>query len=142
VSIRYSHEKSTYFRFENMRSGAIKTEKGWNVQDFATWLFNPNSEEITVIWLMTSDDPNFVFANGQVGSYTKIYHLEPLESWGSLVDPFALATVAPRLRPFRLEPGAEGQFAFAVQGDMGSLWAVAKVMWYGRVQYAQETDWL
>ncbi len=73
-----SGEKSTYFRFDKIRSGAIKTDKGWNVQDFATSLFNPNSEEITVTWKMISDDPKFVFANGQVGTYTKIYKLKPM----------------------------------------------------------------
>jgi hypothetical protein len=78
AGIRYSHEKSTSFRLEKMRSGAIKTDEGWNVQDFATSLFNPNSEKITVTWKMISDDPNFVFANGQVGTYTKVYHFEPL----------------------------------------------------------------
>ena len=78
VKIRYSREKSTYFRLEKMRSGAIKTGESWNVQDFATSLFNPNSEEITVTWKMISDDPHFVFANGQVGTYTKIYHFKPL----------------------------------------------------------------
>ena len=78
AEIRYSHEKSTSFRLEKMRSGAIKTDEGWNVQDFATSLFNPNSEEITVTWKMISDDPNFVFANGQVGTYTKVYHFQPL----------------------------------------------------------------
>lgn len=71
-------EKNTYYRFDKLRSGAIKTEKGWNVQDFATSLFNPNSEEITVIWKMISDDPKFVFANGQVGTYTKTYKLKPM----------------------------------------------------------------
>jgi len=71
-------EKATTHRFEKLRAGAIKTEKGWNVQDFATSLFNPNSEEITVTWKMISDDPNFVFANGQVGTYTKTYQLKPM----------------------------------------------------------------
>ena len=32
-------EKSTVFRWENMRAGAIKTEKGWTVQDFAPSFF-------------------------------------------------------------------------------------------------------
>ncbi|MDR3625964.1 MAG: hypothetical protein P4L45_03995 [Ignavibacteriaceae bacterium] len=75
---KISGEKSTIFRFDKIRSGAIKTDKGWNVQDFATSLFNPDSEEITVTWKMISDDPKFVFANGQVGTYTKTYKLKPM----------------------------------------------------------------
>lgn len=71
-------EKATVHRFENLRAGAIKTDKGWNVQDFASSFFNPNPEEITVTMKMVSDDPEFVFANGQVGTYTKIYHFKPL----------------------------------------------------------------
>lgn len=79
VRTRYYREKGTYFRFDHLRAGAIRTAKGWwNVQDFAHSLFNPNSEEITVNLKMTSDDPKFVFANSQVGTYTKAYHLKPL----------------------------------------------------------------
>ncbi len=64
-------EKATAHRFEKLRAGAIQTAKGWNVQDFASSFFNPNSEEITVTMKLLSDDPKFVFANGQVGTYTK-----------------------------------------------------------------------
>jgi hypothetical protein len=79
VRTTYDREKSTYFRFDHLRAGAIRTSKGWwNVQDFAHSLFNPNSEEITVNLKMISDDPKFVFANSQVGSYTKAYRLKPL----------------------------------------------------------------
>ena len=62
------------------------------------------------------------------------------ESWGPSVDTFALNAVTPRLHAFRLEAGAEQIFPFAVQGDMKGLWAVAKVMWYGRLQYVQESE--
>jgi hypothetical protein len=61
-----------------MRSGAVKTETGWNVQDFALSLFNPNAEKLTVTWTMVSSDPAFVFANGQIGRYTKLIDLAPL----------------------------------------------------------------
>lgn len=71
-------EKSMYYRFDKLRSGAIKIANGWNVQDFASSLFNPNSEAITVNLKMVSDDPKFVFANGQVGTYTKSYQLKPM----------------------------------------------------------------
>lgn len=79
IRTTYFSKKSTHFRFDDMRSGAIRTAKGrWNVQDFAYSLFNPSSEEITVNLKMVSDDPRFVFANGQIGTYTKAYHLKPL----------------------------------------------------------------
>jgi len=79
VRTKYYRQKSTHYRFDHLRSGAIRTARGWwNVQDFAHSLFNPNSEEITVNLKMVSDDPKFVFANGQVGTYTKTYHLKPL----------------------------------------------------------------
>jgi hypothetical protein len=71
-------EKATVHRFEKLRAGAIKTDKGWNVQDFASAFFNPNREEITVTMKMVSDDPKFVFNNGQVGTFTKTYRLKPL----------------------------------------------------------------
>ena len=70
--------KSTIFRFENLRSGAIKTKSGWEVQDFASGFFNPNSVQITITMKMVSDDPKFVFANGQVGTYTKTYEFRPM----------------------------------------------------------------
>jgi hypothetical protein len=72
-------EKATMHRFEKLRAGAIKTANGWNVQDFASSFFNPNPEEITVTMKMVSDDPKFVFANGQVGTYTKTVKLRPMQ---------------------------------------------------------------
>lgn len=74
----YPVKKDTRFRVNNLRSGAIKTSQGWNVQDFAHSLFNPNSEEITISLKMDSDDPNFVFSNGQKGTFTKTYKVKPL----------------------------------------------------------------
>src|SRR3990172_1905659 len=71
--------KATTHRFEKLRAGAIKTAKGWNVQDFASSFFNPNPLEITVTIKMVSDDPKFVFANGQVGTYTSTYKLRPMQ---------------------------------------------------------------
>ena len=79
-------------------------------------------------------NPNSDYVEGQVALIT------PLESWGPSVDTFALNAVTPRLHAFRLEAGAEQTFPFAVQGDMKGLWAVAKVMWYGRLQYVQEAE--
>lgn len=72
-------EKATVHRFEKLRAGAIKTATGWNVQDFASSFFNPNSEEIAVTMKMVSDDPKFVFANGQVGTYTKSLKLRSMQ---------------------------------------------------------------
>lgn len=71
-------KKDTFFKVEHLRSGAIKAERGWNVQDFAHSFFNPNSEEITVRLKMISDDPKFIFANGQIGTFTKTYDLKPI----------------------------------------------------------------
>lgn len=71
-------EKSTIFRFKNLRSGAINTEKGWNVQDFASGFFNPNTVQIIVTMTMVSNDPKFVFANGHIGKYTKTVVLPPM----------------------------------------------------------------
>jgi len=71
-------KKDTIFRVENLRSGSIKTEKGWNVQEFAHSFFNPNPDTITISLKMVSDDPAFIFANGQVGIFTKTYTLRPV----------------------------------------------------------------
>jgi hypothetical protein len=71
-------KKAIRFREDNLRSGSIKTEKGWSVQDFAHSFFNPNSDSITINLEMVSDDPGFVFSNDQVGTYTKSYHLKPM----------------------------------------------------------------
>jgi hypothetical protein len=83
-------------------------------------------------FVMCAKNPNPDYVEGQVALIT------PLESWGRAVDTFALGEVAPRLHSFRLEAGAEEQFTFAVRGNLNRVWAVAKVMWYGRVQYVQE----
>ncbi len=71
-------KKDTIFRVENLRSGSIKTDQGWSVQDFAHSFFNPNSDTISISLKMVSDDPAFVFANGQAGTYTKTYRLKPM----------------------------------------------------------------
>ena len=76
---RHLGDKATVHRFERLRAGAIKTEKGWNVQDFASSFFNPTLEEITVSMKMVSDNPNFRFANGQTGTYTKTYKVRSMQ---------------------------------------------------------------
>jgi len=73
-------EKARVHRFEKLRAGAIKTAKGWNVQDFASAFFNPSLEAITVSMKMVSDDPKYRFANGQVGTFTKTYQLRPMQA--------------------------------------------------------------
>ena len=72
-------EKATMHRYEKLRAGAIRTDQGWNVQDFASSFFNPNPVEITVTMKLVSDDPKFLFANGQVGTYTKDYKIRPMQ---------------------------------------------------------------
>jgi len=48
-------------RYEKLRAGAIRTDQGWNVQDFASSFFNPDPVEITVSMKLVSDDPKFLF---------------------------------------------------------------------------------
>jgi len=71
-------KKDTIFRIDNLRSGSIKTNKGWSVQDFAHSFFNPNSDTIIISLKMVCDNPDFVFANGMVGTYKKTYKLKPM----------------------------------------------------------------
>jgi hypothetical protein len=93
-------------------------------------------------WLGRAEDgfsvrvtnPNTDYVEGQLVLIT------PLESWGGCVDTYALSAVTPRVRAFRLDPGAEEKYAFAVGGRNHDLWAVAKLMWYGRVQYVQQAE--
>jgi len=61
-----------------------------------------------------------------------------MESWGETVDGCGLTAVTPRLHSFRIEANAEQQLAFEIQGDANGQWAIAKVVWYGNVQYVQE----
>ena len=70
--------KDTLFRVENLRSGSLKTDNGWNVQDFAHAFFNPNPNPITIRLEMVCDDPGFVFSDGQTGTYFKTYALKPM----------------------------------------------------------------
>ena len=83
-------------------------------------------------FVLSVANPNSDYVEGEIALIT------PLESWGGLVGGAARAEVAPRLYPFRLEAGAEEDFAFTVRGDAAGLWAIGKIMWYGRVQYIQE----
>ena len=48
-------DKAETHRYVNLRAGAIKTEQGWSVVDFASSFFNPNAEEITVAMTMIGD---------------------------------------------------------------------------------------
>jgi hypothetical protein len=79
---------------------------------------------------VTIENPNGDHVEGQVVLIT------PLESWGAAASPLAVAAVSPRLYAFTLQPQARQTLRFTVRGDMNSLWAAAKVMWYGNVQYA------
>jgi hypothetical protein len=89
-------KKDTLFRVANLRSGSIKTEKGWSVQDFAHSFFNPNQDTITISLKMVSDKPDFVFANGQVGTYTKTYKLKPMFG---MTDNVFIATPFEKYKP-------------------------------------------
>ena len=97
VRTTYYRQKSTHFRIDHLRSGAIRNTNGrWNVQDFAHSLFNPNLQAITVQLKMVSDEPKFVFANGQVGTFTKTYQLKPLFG---VTDNVYLCPVFERFKP-------------------------------------------
>jgi len=74
-------------------------------------------------------NPNHDFVEGQVQLVT------PVESWGEPVGRFALGNVTPGSYPFRIEAAQSQRFTFAARGQSRSAWAVAKVAWYGRVQY-------
>jgi hypothetical protein len=67
--------------FSNLRAGVIKTDKGWNVKDFAVAVMNPNSQEITVTWKLISDDPKFVFRGGSVGTWTRSKTIPPMSGY-------------------------------------------------------------
>jgi alpha-mannosidase len=85
-------------------------------------------------FLVSLRNPNEDYVEGEVTLVT------PVESWGRLVDTLALSNVAPRSHVFRIDGGQEQSFAFAVSGKAEGLWAVAKVAWYGNVQYVQESE--
>jgi hypothetical protein len=82
-------------------------------------------------FVLSLANPNPDYVEGEVALIT------PLEYWGPAVDTLALGHVGPRCRAFRVGPGAEENLAFTAEGIAAGLWAVAKVSWYGRVQYAQ-----
>ena len=82
--------------------------------------------------LLEVRNPNPDFVEGQAAIIT------PVASWGGAVDSLALAAVTPRLYAFRLEPAQQKRFAYRWEGARQGLWAVAKVMWYGNVQYTEE----
>jgi len=80
---------------------------------------------------VTIANPNADYVEGHVTLVT------PLESWGRAVDSYALTEVTPRLHPFRIEARAEQRFTFKFTGPDPNLWAIAKVAWYGTLQYVQ-----
>jgi len=71
-------KKAKFHSFEKLRSGRIKTGRGWNVADFAMSVFNPSlTKTIKVTFTLIADDPNFVYKNGQKGTWTRVHDLEP-----------------------------------------------------------------
>jgi hypothetical protein len=70
--------KAKFHRYDNLRSGRIKTERGWNTTDFALSLYNPNLKPVTVTMKMIADDTNFVYNNyvGK-GTWTRKLTLKP-----------------------------------------------------------------
>jgi len=76
-------------------------------------------------------NPNADYVEGHVSL------IAPIESWGETVDGVALGGVTPRLHSFRLEAQSQQEFRFTVEGEPPA-WAIAKVCWYGNIQYVQE----
>ena len=85
-------------------------------------------------FLVKVRNPNADYVEGLLALIT------PVEFWGETVEGMRLGGVSPRAQAFRLAAGEERTFVFALQGNGEGLWAVAKAMWYGRVQYVQESD--
>ncbi len=83
-------------------------------------------------FLVTLKNPNGDYVEGQVTLIT------PLESWGRVVDGYALSSITPRLHAFRIDAEETQVFSFEARGHVGGVWAIAKVAWYGNVHYAQE----
>jgi len=79
-------------------------------------------------------NPNPDYVEGQVALIT------PLETWGAAAGGHTRARVTPRGHPFLIAAQGEDTLRFAVEGDLSAVWAVAKVMWYGHVQYVREAD--
>jgi len=71
---------------------------------------------------VTLANPNPDCVEGQVALIT------PLETWGA---------IAPRMRAFRIGANGSAELRFGAKGDLSGTWAVARVAWYGRVQYAR-----
>jgi hypothetical protein len=87
---------------------------------------------------LTREDDGFVvnIANPNHDSVEGQIHLvTSFESWGRAVSSFALGEVTPASHAFHLDAGKDYRFTFAARGEGHSAWAVAKVSWYGRVQY-------
>jgi len=84
-------------------------------------------------FLVRIGNPNADYVEGFVALVT------PVESWGEAMDTYARCEISPRFHSFRIEAGAEREFPFTLAGDPEGLWAVAKVAWYGNVQYVQPT---
>jgi len=85
-------------------------------------------------FLVTVDNPNPDYVEGEVTIIT------PPETWPGGYAPGivwgGLAVVEPRLQCFRIEAGSRQVFRFPIGGKGDGLEAVARVAWYGHVQYA------
>ncbi len=81
-------------------------------------------------FLVTVQNPNPDYVEGQVTLITR------LPSWGEAVGSLALSHVSPHTRCFRIEANCTESLRFSAGGEPDGLWAVARVAWYGNVQYA------
>ncbi len=81
---------------------------------------------------VTLANPNPDYVEGQVALIT------PLETWGKAAGAFSRASITPRSQAFTLAANGSAELRFTSEGDLSRTWAVTRVAWYGRVQYARE----
>jgi alpha-mannosidase len=92
-------------------------------------------------WEVLLDNPNACAVHGRVDL------IAPLETWGpDLTGEYARLSVGPLSQPFALEGGGCVRLHFAFSRGWGDqrppdqFWAVAKVMYHGRLIYAQQSS--
>jgi hypothetical protein len=85
-------------------------------------------------FLVRVANPNPDYVEGHVTLIT------PIETWGVAVDDYRRAAVTPRLHAFTIDADSAQEFRFDAAGSVEDQWAVARVAWYGNVQYVQEAE--
>jgi len=81
-------------------------------------------------FLVTVQNPNPDYVEGQVTLIT------PPEAWPKLTPDSVRWIAVPDDTCFRIEANSSQTLRFSLRGKADGLWAVARVAWYGNVQYA------